>query len=140
METAMLKAGRELDALVERLVMGFVWDERRCRVCGWPLAETAEKGCVPDNCSLRPRPQVMADEPAPYSTEMTAAWQVLELLKKIDLVRIELGPEESIVKVGHYGFADNGGWGEWYGKCEAEAGPGELALAICRAALKAVSG
>jgi len=27
----------------------------RCEVCGWPLAESREGGCVPGNCSYRPR-------------------------------------------------------------------------------------
>lgn len=30
--------------------------EGRCQVCGWPLAESADKGCVPGDCSMRPRP------------------------------------------------------------------------------------
>lgn len=29
-------------------------EETRCAVCGWPLAESAEKGCVRGNCSMRP--------------------------------------------------------------------------------------
>lgn len=38
-----------------------LWDETRCRVCGWPLAESADKGCVPGNCSQRPAPATRAD-------------------------------------------------------------------------------
>lgn len=38
-----------------------LWDETRCRVCGWPLAESADRGCVPGNCSQRPAPAVRAD-------------------------------------------------------------------------------
>lgn len=26
----------------------------RCPICFWPWAESADKGCVPDNCSFRP--------------------------------------------------------------------------------------
>lgn len=26
----------------------------RCMACGWPLAESADKGCVQGNCSFRP--------------------------------------------------------------------------------------
>src|SRR4051812_26529004 len=33
-----MTSGRELNALVAEKVMGLVWDEERCRVCGWPLA------------------------------------------------------------------------------------------------------
>jgi len=28
-------------------------DETRCERCGWPLAESAARGCVPGNCSYR---------------------------------------------------------------------------------------
>lgn len=31
-------------------------EEFRCAVCGWPLAESVERGCVRGNCSHRPRP------------------------------------------------------------------------------------
>lgn len=30
--------------------------EGRCQVCGWPLVERIEDGCVPGNCSMRPAP------------------------------------------------------------------------------------
>lgn len=30
----------------------------RCEICDWPLAESAEKGCIPGDCSYRP------DDPA----------------------------------------------------------------------------
>jgi hypothetical protein len=30
--------------------------EPRCAICGWPLAESVEKGCVMGNCSQRPWP------------------------------------------------------------------------------------
>lgn len=36
-------------------------DESRCAVCAWPLAESAEKGCVRGNCSQRPFPEVFYD-------------------------------------------------------------------------------
>lgn len=28
---------------------------RRCEICDWPLAATRDDGCVPGNCSYRPR-------------------------------------------------------------------------------------
>ena len=31
-------------------------DNNRCAVCAWPLAESADKGCVRGNCSMRPFP------------------------------------------------------------------------------------
>lgn len=75
-----MEAGRELDALVSQHVMRNQWDESRCRVCGWPLATAADEGCTADSCSMRPKPERRADEPAPYSTEIAAAWQVVETL------------------------------------------------------------
>lgn len=27
----------------------------RCVICEWPLAESRDKGCVPGDCSYRPR-------------------------------------------------------------------------------------
>ncbi len=29
----------------------------RCAVCGWPLAETQDKGCLPGDCGMRPLPK-----------------------------------------------------------------------------------
>lgn len=29
----------------------------RCRVCGWPLTDSTEKGCTRDSCSMRPPPR-----------------------------------------------------------------------------------
>lgn len=31
-------------------------DSSRCAVCGWPLQESADEGCIRGNCSMRPRP------------------------------------------------------------------------------------
>ena len=30
----------------------------RCDTCGWPYAEDRDDGCVPDDCSMRPAPQI----------------------------------------------------------------------------------
>lgn len=32
-----------------------------CAVCGWQLAESADKGCVRGNCSMRPVPEFWTD-------------------------------------------------------------------------------
>jgi len=72
------EGGPELDALVAEQVMGFTWDESRCRVCGWPLKEKLEDGCVPENCSLRPGPVRRADSPPRYSTELLEAWKIVD--------------------------------------------------------------
>lgn len=39
---------------------GCGWSEAdsRCEVCGWPLKERKEDGCVRGNCSMRPKPKV----------------------------------------------------------------------------------
>lgn len=78
-----LPAGRELDALLADAVFG-PWDESRCRVCGWKIVAENEHGCHKDNCSMRfpdgmypPR----ADAPGCYSTDVAAAWQVIERIK-----------------------------------------------------------
>ncbi len=79
-----MKPGRELDALVAEKVMGWAWPEGRCPVCGWRFAESREHGCVPDDCSQRPRPNPIASEAWPhYSTDIAAAWQVVEKLREL---------------------------------------------------------
>jgi hypothetical protein len=32
-------------------------DQTLCAVCGWTLADNADKGCVRGNCSMRPLPE-----------------------------------------------------------------------------------
>lgn len=43
-----------LEEVVRRIDGRIVADPLRCEVCGWPLAKSAEFGCVPGNCSYRP--------------------------------------------------------------------------------------
>lgn len=71
---------REIDAQVHREVMGIVWDETRCRVCGWPIVPEGEQGCWASNCGMRPLPERRADEPAKYSTNISHAWNVHQLI------------------------------------------------------------
>ncbi len=40
----------------------------RCAICGWPLALSADKGCVRGNCSMRPLPE-RAYDPARANAE-----------------------------------------------------------------------
>ena len=71
---------RELDAWIAEHVFGFVWDERRCRICGWLIGE---KCCRPnDDCSMRPHPERRADAPGRYSTDISAACEVLENMRE----------------------------------------------------------
>ena len=73
-----MPAGREMDALIAEKVFGIIWDETRCRICGWPIAESIEKGCTKEDCSMRPRPKRRADEHSNFSTNIAAAWLVVE--------------------------------------------------------------
>lgn len=78
---------RELDALIAEKVMCLVWDEKRCRVCGWMMLAEGEVGCHPDRCSMvweGPRPP-RADEPDFYSTDRNAAALVLERIGELGL-------------------------------------------------------
>jgi hypothetical protein len=67
--------------------MGLTWDERRCRICGWALGEKdgLRWGCTPESCAQRPAPAHRADTPAPYTTDIAAAWQVVTYLHKQDV-------------------------------------------------------
>jgi hypothetical protein len=68
---------RELDSRVHREVMGVVWDESRCRVCGWPIVPEGGSGCWASNCSLRPSPIIRADAVPEYSSDIAAAWKTM---------------------------------------------------------------
>jgi hypothetical protein len=46
-------------------------DESRCAVCGWPLRDTIDEGCVRANCSQRPRPDRLY---APERAEREERW------------------------------------------------------------------
>ena len=86
---------RELNALIELHVMELKWDEARCRICGWPLEDDASKGCVVDNCSLRPPPVRRADEPADYLNSHWPAWMVFLKLCQHGITRISNGDGDS---------------------------------------------
>ena len=75
-----MNAGRELDARIHTDVMDIVWDETRCRICGWPLAPYPEAGCIVRSCSTRPAPRQRADAIPAYSTDISAAWMVVDKL------------------------------------------------------------
>lgn len=36
-------------------------ESNRCAVCGWPLADSSDKGCLRGNCSQRPLPRIFFD-------------------------------------------------------------------------------
>ena len=139
-----MEAGRELDALVAEKVMGWKWPDDRCPICGWKYEVSVDKGCVPDNCSLRPAPEIReCDKYGAYSTDIAAAWKVVEKL-------VNSGWCVGLL------FDDNGHWAlatDGTQNVPLGDGPEDIAttffiekelwcdtapLAICRAALKAV--
>lgn len=79
-------SGRELDAVIHRDVMCQVWDESRCRACGWALAQSTADGCVAESCSQRPYPAKMADEPPRYSESIEAAMRVEDRIAWLGLI------------------------------------------------------
>ena len=123
-----MNAGKELDALVAEKVMGGIWDEGRCRICGWSLVPDGEAGCWKDNCSMRPPPERSADEPAPYSTDIAAAWRIVEKMAATHALSIDYDPV----------YPDE--WTCWMqGAGDSVSPSAESApLAICLAALQAV--
>lgn len=46
-----------------------VKSEPRCEVCNWPLYTTTAEGCIPGNCSQRPRPKPATTEPPMVSAK-----------------------------------------------------------------------
>lgn len=63
--------GQEFDEQILAAAFGPGW-RSRCDYCGWPLAESAERGCVVDNCSQRPRPLAHLSEVMQYVRRMEA--------------------------------------------------------------------
>jgi len=78
-----MPAGPEFDALIERVVMGIVWDESLCRVCGWPLSAEQSIGCLPGDCSLRPVPTRRADAPRPLSGDRVTALLIIDRMEAL---------------------------------------------------------
>lgn len=68
--------------------MGIVWDESRCRVCGWPLDRIEQIFCRPGDCAQRPVPSRRADSPPDYCSDHTAAASV-----RAEIARRGLGPQ-----------------------------------------------
>lgn len=125
-----MQAGLELDMLVTKHVMGIEWDESRCRICGWPLTnigylDTAY--CTEKSCAMRPLPDVRADATAPYSTDIAAAWDVLEVLKTRGFTATIF-----VYGIGVQVRIESGG--SVVTRIEESTAP----LAICRAALSAI--
>lgn len=119
-----MEAGRELDALVAERVMGIeVRDGSRVtciqvwqRGVGWKDGPAGSCLVLPD----------------PYSTDITAAWQVVEKMR-------ERGYEVCIGLISDGVFCRiDGEPGERIGHASVDWRDGSTPLAICRAALAAV--
>jgi len=152
-----MMSDRELDAAVH-LLMGRTWDESRCRVCGWPLADSSDEGCFPDDCCMRPPPARRADETPCYSTNPASAWQLVRDIQELhpgwrfsivggdrQMGYIDGSPSKGVDRSRRVAF----GWrAEFFGhqdptQCTGQRhGVGEgqtMPLAIARAALAALS-
>lgn len=132
-----MTAGRELDALVADGVMGIVWDESRCRMCGWLVAQTQEQGCTKDLCAFVEPPATRADEPAHYSTDIAAAWKVVDRMRELGFgCKIDVEPKAHDMKpaVEFYDYSSDSMDDYKDGHAWDEAVP----CAICRAALQAL--
>lgn len=64
-----------------------IWPVDRCPVCGWKYAESAEQGCVPDACSMRPRPSPTAKERFLEASGRRDAEAEVDLLRRIQAWR-----------------------------------------------------
>jgi hypothetical protein len=128
-----MSPGREMDALLAAKVMGLLWDETRCRICGWPSFKDITAGCTKESCSLRPAPERRADEPAPWSTDIATTWKMVEALEVKGCLLLRVGKE-----FGEGQWLAQFAKGKTYGGCFEHARGDTATLAICRAALKTV--
>jgi hypothetical protein len=122
-------AGGQMDAWVAEFVMGWKWPTNRCPVCGWLYSETRDQGCVPGDCSMRPRPNIVEIQKSRgygvYSTDIADAWQVVEKMRTSPWKWYEIAHRPIGCMVNFTGnIGDN---------VYAETAP----LAICKAALLA---
>ena len=132
-EILKMEAGRELDALVAEYVMG----DELARQVGAPEYATRDMAMDAGDMSLEGMQIGDFDweqiEPYPYSTDIAAAWDVVEMMRNKVIYKYPVCP--NII----YHHTD-GLWhceyfsGDWMRNATAPTAP----LAICRAALLAV--
>lgn len=122
----------EIDRLVMIHVMGNVWPEDRCRICGWTLKENTFEGCTAESCSLRPAPDRRADEPAYYSSDQGAAARLREKLAQKWNWMLAQGGEPGEKPFGFALFAKGNPEPSFIDEADTEE------LAICRCALQSV--
>lgn len=136
-----LEAGRELDALIAERVMGWKW-------CASPntfkpgrpwrrwLAEPYRNMPVWDGVTEMPIDGLFDEESNVlyYSTDIAAAWEVVEKLRETwPVVLVTVGPKHYDVEIN----TDKGSPSHY--RLVEDAQAETLPLAICRAALKAIS-
>lgn len=138
-----LDAGRELDALVAEKVIGWQWSgptppsgsflntDR-----GFPAVYLPLDSAVPTYTSHLPN----------YSTDIAAAWHLVDALHEQDMNLMLEQCDSDCVVYGESPHSDEvvaraGQWAAWFQTeiTKGRAGGDTPALAICRAALQAVS-
>lgn len=127
-----MKPGRELDALIAEKVFGWSWSKEKHRVAdpeGWSVRNLL----IPPNCDwilstydLEPGMNSVNIPVPSYSTDIAAAWKVVEKLREKDM-DLQLHSFRTCVRA----YFDDLEWSEYE---EANT----AAHAICLAVLKAV--
>lgn len=107
-------------------------DPTRCACCNGPLKALAEDGCESDHCVMRASPERKETNPAPYSTDIAAAWQIVQALHPV--------PIELFYHPSHNAWQCNMGNGPLTRRYRMtqDAWQPTAPLAICVAALNAV--
>lgn len=122
-----LKPGRELDALVATKVMG--WTLRRF----WPVSDLRDDRSKPCESWTAPGGTYERQLPA-YSTDIAAAWEVVEKFEVVELIKGEEFARCRIrVGKGHPAYEKGNDW------VTDESDTSAIPHAICLAALKAVA-
>lgn len=119
-----MKPGPELDALVAEKVMGWKWEN-----FGKPMLAPPEQIIqITEFCDKHTGYREVNIYIPPYSTDISAAWQVVEKLKKDHVFSLKIAGNGTHA---HVSFTDLDN--KNYDPCD------NIPHAICLAALKAVS-
>lgn len=128
---------RRIDYLIYTQVMRIKPDFTKCQVCGWPLANRLEDGCVLGNCSMRPVPKTWYTDIPHYSTDLNAAWKVAEYIRNEYRCNTEAKILSPLFGGMHYVCVLTGG-DLFYNTphCSLSVRAETMPLAICQAALQ----
>ena len=125
-----MEAGREMDALVAEKIMGLVPCQNDCHKIGSPRY-------LPGLCHAQPDSPDEGGETAQYSTSISAAWEVVEKMwDRGYMADVYQSDCEGTWSAEFLPKNDMDSAGVEWGGSMAPTAP----LAICRAALKAVTG